>query len=87
MQALALRQRRLGSLHPDVAISLWRLAALYRQQRRYLKAMSLYQQALAIAQRHLGRADPHTVSIREYLEFLQQKKRWDGYQLQAGPTA
>ena len=87
VQALELRQRLLGSLHPDVAISLWRLAALYRQQRRYLKAMSLYQQALAIAQRHLGRADPHTVSIREYLEFLQQKKRLDSYQLKAGQAA
>ena len=52
-QALAIRQKVLGSEHPDVATSLNGLAWLYWRQGKDERAEPLYQQALAICQKVL----------------------------------
>ena len=58
-----------------MAISWWSLAALYKNQEDYEKAEPLYQQALEIAEKKLSSDHPHTISIREGLVFVRQKKR------------
>src|SRR4051794_26889554 len=45
-RALALREKALGSMHPDVAESLKNLAMLYREQGAYPKAEPLLVRAL-----------------------------------------
>lgn len=50
-RTLAIRERVLGSDHPDVAMSLSNLAALYDHQGRYEEAKSLFKRALAIRER------------------------------------
>ncbi|MBD2624907.1 tetratricopeptide repeat protein [Trichormus variabilis] len=48
IQALELKKRLLGELHPDIATSLNNLAALYASQGRYTEAEPLYIQALEL---------------------------------------
>ena len=53
-RTLAIRERVLGAEHPDVAMSLNNLAALYDQQGRYSEAEPLFNGALSIRERILG---------------------------------
>jgi len=57
--------------HPDVAGSLNRLAALYRDQGRYSEAESLYRRALAIAEKTLGAHHHDTEIYRRNLKGCQ----------------
>ncbi len=54
-RALALREKILGKLHPDVATSLNNLALLYDAQGNYQQAEQLYQRSLAILEKILGK--------------------------------
>jgi tetratricopeptide (TPR) repeat protein len=47
-QVLAIREKQLGPDHPNVALSLFNLADLYRTQGHYADAESLYNRSLAI---------------------------------------
>ena len=47
-QALAIWKEVLGEKHSDYALSLNNLAALYREQGRYVDAEPLFQRSLAI---------------------------------------
>src|SRR6185295_1026440 len=53
-RALALREKALGSTHPDVAEILNNLALLYKVQGEYTKAESLHVRALDIREKVLG---------------------------------
>jgi tetratricopeptide (TPR) repeat protein/CHAT domain-containing protein len=53
-QVLAIRESTLGRNHPDVAVALNNLAALYDSQGLYADAEPLYQRALAILEQTLG---------------------------------
>jgi tetratricopeptide (TPR) repeat protein len=53
-EALAIREKLLGSEHPDVASSLHNQAWLYFDQGKYLEAEPLYLRALTIRQNALG---------------------------------
>jgi len=64
-KALELSKRLLGDNHPDVAISMNNLAALYRYARRYRKAKPLFEKALKICERTLGVSHPTTMTVRE----------------------
>jgi CHAT domain-containing protein/Flp pilus assembly protein TadD len=57
-RALGIREKALGSEHPDVAFSLNNLASLYRAQGLYPKAEPLYQRALSISEKALGAEHP-----------------------------
>ena len=75
-QALELSKRLLGEAHPDVAISLNNLAALYRHTRRYKKAQPLFEQALKICEQTLGVSHSTTMTIRaNYASFLREAYR------------
>jgi tetratricopeptide (TPR) repeat protein len=68
---LAVRERALGSDHPDVAASLNNLAELYYDQGRYSEAESLYRRALSIAGKVLRTNHPQTEIYRSNLKACQ----------------
>lgn len=58
MQALALREQQLSPEHPDVAVSLNSLGALYEKQGKYAEAEPMFLRALAIAEKVHGPGHP-----------------------------
>jgi len=56
--------------HPDVAISLNNLAALYEDQGDYAKAEPLYRRSLAIREKALGPNHPDVATSLENLAAL-----------------
>ncbi|GEM_PF-3967358 len=73
-EALELRKELFGENHPDVALSLDHLGLLYFSQGRYSEAEPLYIEALEIAEQTLGVNHPKTVTIRENLQDLRDKR-------------
>ena len=69
-RALAIREKSLGSDHPDVATSLNNLAVLYSDQGRYDEAEPLYQRALAIREKSLGADHPDVATSLNNLAQL-----------------
>ena len=69
-RALAIREKALGSEHPDVAQSLNNLALLYYNQGQYAKAEPLYQRALAIREKALGPEHPDVATSLNNLARL-----------------
>lgn len=59
---LGVRQRILGSEHPDTATSLFDLAVLYVSSGEYAKAEPLHREALAIRRKVLGDQHPDTAT-------------------------
>ncbi|AFY41362.1 CHAT domain-containing tetratricopeptide repeat protein [Nostoc sp. PCC 7107] len=57
-RALAIREKLLGKVHPDVATSLNNLALLYYTQGNYQQAEPLYLRSLAIYEKVLGTENP-----------------------------
>jgi hypothetical protein len=57
----------LGPDHADVATSLENLAALHYAQGRYTEAQPLFERALAIMERMLGRQHEKTIAVRQAL--------------------
>src|SRR5262249_61633227 len=57
-RALKTRERLLGPSHPDVAMSLNNLAALYERQNAYDRALPLLERALTIREQALGPRHP-----------------------------
>ena len=53
-QVLAVREKKLGPNHPEVAASLNNLAALYKDQGRYAEAEPMYRRAVTIDLKALG---------------------------------
>ncbi len=70
IDALAMRKRLLGEEHPDVALSLNNLAALYKNQGRYSDAEPLYIDALAMKKRLLGEEHPSVALSLNNLALL-----------------
>ncbi len=69
-RSLSLRERHLGSDHPDVATSLNNLAELYRSQGRYADAEPLYQRSLSLLERVLGSDHPAVARSLNNLAIL-----------------
>lgn len=74
LKALQLKQRLLGEEHPDVAISYNNLAELYKSQGRYGEAEPLYLKALKIAELSLGINHSTTITVRENLKLLHDRR-------------
>src|SRR4029077_19750932 len=70
LRALAIREKALGSEHPDVASSLICLAALYDNQGQYAKSEPLCLRALAIWEKALGSEHPNVASGLNSLALL-----------------
>ncbi|MBU1558141.1 tetratricopeptide repeat protein, partial [Patescibacteria group bacterium] len=73
-KALELLEKALGPDHPDVAISLNNLAALYRSKADYTRAEPLYVRALAIREKALGPDHPDVATSLNNLAFLYKSK-------------
>ena len=75
-RALAIREKVLGPEHPDVAMSLNNLAALYRDTGQYAKAEPLYQRSLMFREKSLGPDHPDVAqSLENYAELLSKTGR------------
>ncbi len=81
-RALAIREKTLGSDHPDVATSLNNLAALLYAQGKYAEAEPLYRRALAIREKALG---PDHPSVATGLNNLAELLRVQGNYAEAEP--
>ena len=57
-RSLAIWEKALGKEHPDVALSLNNLAALYDSQGKYAEAEPLHKRSLAIKEKVLGKEHP-----------------------------
>ena len=69
-RSLAIREKVLGSDHPDVARSLNNLADLYERRGRLADAEPLYRRALSIRERAVGADHPDTAISTNNLAFL-----------------
>jgi tetratricopeptide (TPR) repeat protein len=73
-RALAIREKVLGSDHPDTAMSLNNLAELLRQQGDLKGARPLFERALAINEKVLGPEHPATAtSVNNFALLLEQQ--------------
>jgi tetratricopeptide (TPR) repeat protein len=70
--ALARREKALGSEHPDTALSLNRLANVLQGQGDFAGARPLFERALAIWEKALGPEHPDTAMILNNLAMLLQ---------------
>jgi CHAT domain-containing protein/Tfp pilus assembly protein PilF len=71
-QALALREKALGPMHPDIATSLNDFALCYKAQGEYPKAEPLYSRALDIREKALGPMHPLVATSLNNLAGLYQ---------------
>jgi len=71
-QALAIRERLLGTDHPAVATSLNNLASLYQDMGNYVAAEPLYQRSLDIWEKALGPDHPSVATSLNNLASLYQ---------------
>lgn len=76
--ALKIRKRALRATHPDTAVSLSKLARLYKLQGKYSDAEPFYYRALEIRQQELGDAHRDTlVSFNKLGEVYRLQGRYD----------
>lgn len=69
-RALAIREKKLGPEHRDVAMTLYNLAALYYRQSDYGRVGPLYERALSIQEKTLGPEHPDVARTLEGLGEL-----------------
>jgi CHAT domain-containing protein/Tfp pilus assembly protein PilF len=73
-KALEIRKQVLGERHPDYALSLNNLVALYRAEGEYAKAEPLYRQALELRKQVLGPRHPYYATSLNNLGVLYQSQ-------------
>jgi hypothetical protein len=69
-QALAGREKELGTSHPDTLTSVYCLAYLLNARQDFQQALDLYRRALSGYDRVLGADHPTTAACREHLSSL-----------------
>jgi len=70
---LEIREKALGSGHPDVAASLNNLGSLYQAQGKFANAAPLYHRAIEIAEKSLGEEHPDFLKyLKNYENFLKK---------------
>ena len=72
-RALDVAERTFGPDHPNVALSLNNLAALYITQSQYAQAEPLYKRSLAIWEKARGPANPNLATALENYSLLLRK--------------
>ena len=71
------KEAALGPDHPNVAIRLNNLAALYQAQGKYAEAEPLYQRSLAIVEKALGPGHPNmALGLENYAVLLRETGRF-----------
>ncbi len=73
-RSLEIKEKVLGPDHPDVAISLNNLAALYEKQGKYVEAEPLHKRSLEIREKALGRDHPDVANSLHNLAVLYEKQ-------------
>jgi CHAT domain-containing protein/Tfp pilus assembly protein PilF len=73
-RAVAIREKTLGTDHPDVATALNDLAELHREQGHYSTAERLYKRALQIREKALGADHPDVGILQRQMGKLYQAK-------------
>ncbi|TRZ00140.1 hypothetical protein DNTS_030921 [Danionella cerebrum] len=73
-RSLEMRQRVLGSDHPDCAQSLNNLAALHSERKEYENAEELYERALEIRKRALAPDHPSLAYTLKHLAMLYKRR-------------
>lgn len=81
--ALQIQETKLNPDHPEVSITLFRLANLYSRQRRYSEAERAYERALSINRKNFGEGHPYAGRI---LNELANLYRDQGLEKQAEST-
>jgi tetratricopeptide (TPR) repeat protein len=75
---LAIREKVLGSQHPEVAAVLYNLGELYRSQGKYSEAEPLLERSLAIMENALGPDHPDVAKVLfTYATLLKDTNRPD----------
>ena len=72
-RALAIDEASFGKDHPDVAIDLNNLAALYLATNRLSEAEPLMKRALSIFENSLGPNHPSTITVRKNWDACRKK--------------
>jgi tetratricopeptide (TPR) repeat protein len=72
LRSYSILQEKLGSEHPNVAISLSNIGKLYHLQKRYGEAESSFQRAIPILEQALGSEHPKTITARENYALLRE---------------
>jgi tetratricopeptide (TPR) repeat protein len=72
-RALGIKEKLLGSIHPDVAMTLNNMAVLSKTRGRYIEAESMYRRAMAIFEQSLGTAHPKVIICRKNFASLMRK--------------
>lgn len=70
LRSLEIKEKLLGPEHPDLALTLHNLAALFAGTGRAVEAKALYRHALALFKRTLGPEHPHVLTCRECYKQL-----------------
>lgn len=73
-RALVIREKTLGPEHPDVALSLHKLATLYYEQGQYGKAEPLLRRELEIREKARGPEHPDVVAVLSNLATLHNEQ-------------
>ena len=73
--ALAIRKKRLGPMHPEVARSLNRLGLIYKGRGMYARAEEHYKKALSMNRRTLGARHPEYAKNLDNLASLYQTQK------------
>ncbi|TYQ24808.1 tetratricopeptide repeat protein [Pseudanabaena sp. UWO311] len=74
MRSLSIRERQLGTDHPNVAASLFNLAALYQNKntQRHPEALQSIQRTIQIYERKLGTEHPNTQAALSWLQAIRE---------------
>ena len=71
--ALEIKEKLLGSTHPDIAVTLHNLGLLLQRRGNLNEAATLYERALAIFERSLAPPHPKLVTLRANYEKLRRE--------------
>ena len=74
-QVLALRERVLGKEHPDTLTSVYCLAYLLHQKKRYKDAEVFYDRAYAGYRKTLGEKHPTTAACSQHYSSMLKKRK------------
>ena len=76
-KALDVRERVLGSGHPDTAATYNNMAGVYKEQGDYEKALKLYEKAFTVFMTKLGVNHPYTQRTQRNVQYLKSLIKLD----------
>jgi tetratricopeptide (TPR) repeat protein len=78
VQVLEVREKKLGTSHPNTGYTVWRLASLYQKEGKNEQAEEQFKRVIVIFERRLPEGHPDTKQlVGQYAEFLRSAGRSD----------